>query len=85
MMFAWVQSPIVGDKMKDKKEEKENKEYTDMKEFMSALYKLIIAQTESLETESKLNKQFMKEHGIGAKAEIDSKQDWPDKFSEEWG
>ena len=70
---------------KDNKEEKENKNHTDMKEFMSALYKLIIAQTESLETESKLNKQFMKDNGIGAKAEIDSKQDWPDEFSEKWG
>ena len=70
---------------KDQKEEKENKEHTDMKEFMSALYKLIIAQTESLELESKLNKQFMKDRGIGAKAEFDSKQDWPDEFSEEWG
>jgi hypothetical protein len=55
-----------------------------MKEFMSALLKLIKAQTESLEVESKLNKQFMKEHGIGAKAEIDSKQDWPDNFNDEW-
>ena len=72
--------------MKDNKDKKEeNKEHTDMKEFIAALYKLIIAQTESLELESKLNKQFMKDRGIGAKAEFDSKQDWPDEFSEEWG
>ena len=67
---------------KDKKE-KENKEHTDMKEFISALYKLIVAKTENLE--SKLNKQFMKDRGIGAKIEADSEQDWPDEFSEEWG
>ena len=70
--------------MKDKKEEKENKNHIDMKEFMSALYKLIIAKTESLEDEAKLNKQFMKDHGIGAKAEFNSKQDWPEKFNDEW-
>jgi len=78
----------VGEKMKDnkdKKEEKGNKEHTDMKEFMSALYKLIVAKTENLELESKLNKQFMKDRGIGAKIEADSEQDWPDEFSEEWG
>ena len=69
----------------DKKEEKENKDYTDMKEFISALYKLIVAKTENLELESKLNKQFMKDRGIGAKIEADSEQDWPDEFSEEWG
>ena len=56
-----------------------------MKQFMSALYKLIIAKTESLELESKLNKQFIKDRGIGAKIEADSEQDWPDEFSEEWG
>ena len=72
--------------MKDDKDKKEeNKEHADMKEFMSALYKLIVAKTENLELESKLNKQFMKDRGIGAKAEFDSKQDWPDEFSEEWG
>ena len=70
---------------KDKKEEKENKEHTDMKEFISALYKLIVAKTENLELESKLNKHFMKDRGIGAKIEADSEQDWPDEFSEEWG
>lgn len=66
------------------KEDKEKESNIEMKEFMSALYKLIIAKTESLEAESKLNKQFMKDHGIGAKAEIDSKQDWPDNFNDEW-
>ena len=69
----------------DKKKDKKKENNIEMKEFMSALYKLIIAQTESLELESKLNKQFMKDRGIGAKAEFDSKQDWPDEFSEEWG
>jgi len=68
----------------DNKKDKKKDNNIDMKEFMSALYKLIKAQTESLETESKLNKQFMKDHGIGAKAEIDTKQDWPDNFNEEW-
>tara|TARA_B100000614_G_C14363811_1_gene418335 strand:+ start:391 stop:606 length:216 start_codon:yes stop_codon:yes gene_type:complete len=71
--------------MKDNKKEKENKEDADMKQFMSALYKLIIAKTESLELESKLNRQFIKDRGIGAKIEADSEQDWPDEFSEEWG
>ena len=71
--------------MKDNKKEKENKEHADMKQFMSALYKLIIAKTESLELESKLNKQFIKDRGIGAKIEADSEQDWRDEFSEEWG
>mgnify|MGYP007061975965 CR=1 FL=1 len=66
------------------KEDKEKENNIEMREFMSALLKLIIAKTESLETESKLNKQFMKDHGIGAKAEIDSKQDWPDNFNDEW-
>ena len=69
----------------DKKEAKENKEHADMREFMSALYKLIVAKTENLELESKLNKHFMKDRGIGAKVEADSEQDWPDEFSEEWG
>ena len=71
--------------MKNNKKEKENKEHADMKQFMSALYKLIIAKTESLELESKLNKQFIKDRGIGAKIEADSERDWPDEFSEEWG
>ena len=71
--------------MKDNKKEKDNKEHVDMKQFMSALYKLIIAKTESLELESKLNKQFIKDRGIGAKIEADSERDWPDEFSEEWG
>ena len=71
--------------MKDNKKEKYNKEHVDMKQFMSALYKLIIAKTESLELESKLNKQFIKDRGIGAKIEADSERDWPDEFSEEWG
>ena len=71
--------------MKDNKKEKENKEHADMKQFMSALYQLIIAKTESLELESKLNRQFIKDRGIGAKIEADSEQDWPDEFSEEWG
>jgi hypothetical protein len=71
--------------MKDNKKEKENKEHIDMKQFMSALYKLIIAKTESLELESKLNRQFIKDRGIGAKIEADSERDWPDEFSEEWG
>ena len=66
------------------KEDKKKENNIEIKEFISALYKLIKAQTESLEVESKLNKQFMKEHGIGAKAEIDSKQDWPDNFNDEW-
>ena len=68
----------------DKKKDKKKENNIEMKEFMSALYKLIIAQTESLETESKLNKQFMKDHGIGAKAEFNSKQDWPEEFNDEW-
>jgi len=68
----------------DKKKDNKKENNIEMKEFMSALLKLIKAQTESLEVESKLNKQFMKEHGIGAKAEIDSKQDWPDNFNDEW-
>ena len=71
--------------MKDNKKEKDNKEHVDKKQFMSALYKLIIAKTESLELESKLNRQFIKDRGIGAKIEADSEQDWPDEFSEEWG
>ena len=66
--------------MKDNKKEKENKEHADMKQFMSALYKLIIAKTESLELESKLNRQFIKDRGIGAKIEADSEQDWPMNF-----
>ena len=68
----------------DKKKDKKKENNIEMKEFISALYKLIKAQTESLETESKLNKQFMKDHGIGAKAEFDSKQDWPENFNDEW-
>ena len=68
----------------DNKKDKKKDNNIDMKEFISALYKLIKAQTESLETESKLNKQFMKDHGIGAKAEFNSKQDWPEKFNDEW-
>ena len=68
----------------DKKKDNKKENNIEMKEFMSALLKLIKAQTESLEVESKLNKQFMKEHGIGAKAENDSKQDWPEKFNDEW-
>ena len=71
--------------MKDNKKEKENKEHSDMKQFMSALYKLIIAKTESLELESKLNSQFIKDRGIGAKIEANSEQEWPDEFFEEWG
>ena len=71
--------------MKDNKKEKENKEHADIKQFMSVLYKLIIAKTESLELESKLNKQFIKDRGIGAEIEADSNQNWPDEFSEEWG
>ena len=68
----------------DKKKDNKKENNIEMKEFISALYKLIIAKTESLEEESKLNKQFMKDHGIGAKAEFDSKQDWPEKFNDEW-
>ena len=71
--------------MKDNKKEKDNKKHADMKQFMSALYKLIIDKTESLELESKLNRQFIKDRGIGAKIEADSERDWPDEFSEEWG
>ena len=71
--------------MKDNKKEKENNEDANMRQFISALYKLIIAKTESLELESKLNRQFIKDRGIGAKIEADSEQDWPDEFSEEWG
>ena len=66
------------------KEDKKKENNIEIKEFISALYKLIKAQTESLEVESKLNKQFMKDHGIGAKAEFDSKQDWPEKFNDDW-
>jgi len=68
----------------DNKKDKKKDNNIDMKEFISALYKLIIAKTESLEEEAKLNKQFMKDHGIGAKAEFNSKQDWPEKFNDEW-
>ena len=68
----------------DKKKDNKKENNIEMKEFISALYKLIIVKTESLEEESKLNKQFMKDHGIGAKAEFDSKQDWPEKFNDEW-
>jgi hypothetical protein len=68
----------------DKKKDKKKENNIEMKEFISALYKLIIAKTESLEEESKLNKQFMKDHGIGAKAEFNSKQDWPEEFNDEW-
>tara|TARA_B100000886_G_C20166770_1_gene384381 strand:- start:88 stop:303 length:216 start_codon:yes stop_codon:yes gene_type:complete len=71
--------------MKDNKKEKENNEDANMRQFISALYKLIIAKTESLELESKLNRQFIKDRGIGAKIEADSEQDWPDEFTEEWG
>ena len=52
--------------MKDNKKEKENNKHADMKQFMSALYKLIIAKTESFELESKFNSQFIKDRGIGA-------------------
>ena len=69
----------------NKKENGKNNEQIDTNEFMLALYKLIVAKTENLELESKLNKQFMKDRGIGAKIEADSEQDWPDEFSEEWG
>ncbi|MBA87403.1 MAG: hypothetical protein CMB29_05005 [Euryarchaeota archaeon] len=71
--------------MKDNKKEKENNEDANMRQFISALYKLIIAKTESLKLESKLNRQFIKDRGIGAKIEADSEQDWPDEFTEEWG
>ena len=71
--------------MKDNKTEKENKEHVETKAFMSALYELIVAKTENLVLESKLNKQFMKDRGIAAEIEADSEQDWPDEFSEEWG
>ena len=71
--------------MKDNKTEKENKEHVETKAFISALYKLIVAKTENLELESKLNKQFLKDRGIGPKIEADSEQDWPDEFTEEWG
>ena len=68
--------------MKESKEHEENK---DMEEFLSALLKLIKAKTESLEIETELNKEFMKDNGIGSKIEVDSKQDWPDNFSNDWG
>ena len=74
--------PLIGGK--NMKEDKKKENNIEMKEFISALYKLIIAKTESLEDESKLNKQFMKDHGINAKAEFDSKQDWPENFNDEW-
>ena len=45
------------------KEDKKKENNIEIKEFVSALYKLIIAKTESLEEEAKLNKQFMKDHG----------------------
>ena len=69
----------------NKKENGKNNEQIDTNEFMLALYNLIVAKTENLELESKLNKQFIKDRGIGAKIEADSEQDWPDEFSEEWG
>ncbi len=56
-----------------------------MKELMAALIDLVKAKTKEIESDTKINVQFMKDHNIDPTVEIDSENNWPKKFNDEWG
>ena len=70
--------------MKEMKES-ENNEKSMMKELMAALIDLVKAKTKEIESDTKINVQFMKDHNIDPTVEIDSENNWPKKFNDEWG
>ena len=69
----------------EKMKESENNEKSMMKELMAALIDLVKAKTKEIESDTKINVQFMKDHNIDPTVEIDSENNWPKKFNDEWG
>ena len=65
--------------------ESENNEKSMMKELMAALIDLVKAKTKEIESDTKINIQFMKDMNIDPTVEIDSENNWPKKFNDEWG
>ena len=63
--------------------ESENNE-KGMKELMAALINLVKAKTKEIESDTKINIQFMKDNNIDPTVEIDSENIWPKKFNDEW-
>jgi len=81
MMSKWVQS-LYNQEMKKMKESENNEK--GMKELMAALIDLVKAKTKEIESDTKINIQFMKDHNIDPTVEIDSENNWPKKFNDEW-
>jgi hypothetical protein len=81
MMSKWVQSLYNQEKKKMKESENNEK---GMKELMAALINLVKAKTKEIESDTKINIQFMKDNNIDPTVEIDSENIWPKKFNDEW-
>jgi hypothetical protein len=80
-MSKWVQSLYNQEKKKMKESENNEK---GMKELMAALINLVKAKTKEIESDTKINIQFMKDNNIDPTVEIDSENIWPKKFNDEW-
>jgi|TARA_A100000164_G_C21405109_1_gene539549 hypothetical protein len=71
---------LLGD---EKMKENENNE-KNMKELIAALIDMVEAKTKEIESDTKINIQFMKDMNIDPTVEIDSENNWPKKFNDEW-
>ena len=67
----------------EKMKENENNE-KNMKELIAALIDMVKAKTKEIQSDTKINIQFMKDMNIDPTVEIDSGNNWPKKFNDEW-
>ena len=67
------------EKMKENKNNEKN-----MKELIAALIDMVKAKTKEIQSDTKINIQFMKDMNIDPTVEIDSGNNWPKKFNDEW-
>ena len=55
-----------------------------MKELIAALIDLVKAKTKETQIDTKISFQYMKDNNIDPTVEIDSENNWPKKFNNEW-
>lgn len=67
----------------EKMKENENNEKK-VKELIAALIDMVKAKTKEIQSDTKINIQFMKDMNIDPTVEIDSENNWPKKFNDEW-
>jgi hypothetical protein len=76
--------PIQSGDEKMKENENNRKNEKNMKELIAALIDMVEAKTKEIESDTKINIQFMKDNNIDPTVELDSENNWPKKFNDEW-